>query len=243
MTDRVAVITGGSRGIGAAVAEHLARDGFDIAFSYARSEAQANELCRKIEQIGRKARAIQADGATVEGNKKIIAETVKHFGRIDALVCNAGAYPYTTIDEASVEDIEKVLNLNVRGVMIETREALQHMKSGGRIILMGSAFAGRLPFPGLSLYGATKAALRGFAQGAARDLGKKGITINVVEPGPIDTDMNPADAEGAAALAGFVATGAYGHVGDIARMVAFLARPDAGYVTGAAIPVDGGLLA
>lgn len=243
MTNRVALITGGSRGIGATVAEHLAADGFDIAISYARSAGRADELAEKIRKIGRQVLTIQADGSTIEGNRKVIAETLKHFGRLDTLVCNAGAYPYTTIEDATLEQIEQTLNLNLRGVMIETHEASRHMQEGGRIILMGSAFAGRAPFAGLSLYSATKAGLRGFAQGAARDLGPKGITINVVEPGPINTEMNPSDTEGAKILAGFVATGAYGSVTDIARAVSFLASPEAGYITGAALPVDGGMLA
>lgn len=243
MTERIALITGGSRGIGAAVAEHLAAEGFDIAISYARSASKADELAVKIRQTGRRVLTIQADGSSVTGNRKVIADTITHFGRIDVLVCNAGAYPHKTIDKVSIEDIEHTLNLNIRAVMVETHEAVQHIQKGGRIILMGSAFAGRAPFPGLSLYAATKAGLRGFAQGAARDLGQQGITINVVEPGPIDTEMNPANTEGAAALAGFVATGSYGEVDDIARTVAFLARPDTSYITGAAIPVDGGLLA
>ncbi|BDH46781.1 3-ketoacyl-ACP reductase [Salmonella enterica subsp. enterica serovar Choleraesuis] len=243
MANRVALITGGSRGIGAAIAERLARDGFDIALSYARNQAKADEVVALIEAAGRKALAIKADGSTVAGNQKVVAETVSHFGRIDALVCNAGTYPYQTIDKANISDIENVLNLNIRAVMVETHEALQHMQSGGRIVLMGSAFAGRAPFPGLSLYSATKASLRGFAQGAARDLGPSGITINVVEPGPIDTDLNPANGQGADVLAAFVASGKYGVVNDISRTVAFLVSPDAGYINGAAIPVDGGLLA
>lgn len=243
MTNRVALITGGSRGIGAAVAEHLAADGFDIALSYASSATRAEELAEKLRKTGRKVLTIQADGASVEGNRKVVAETVKHFGRLDTLVCNAGAYPYTSIENATLEQIEQTLNLNLRGVMVETHEATQHMQKGGRIILMGSAFAGRAPFGGLSIYSATKAGLRGFAQGAARDLAPKGITINVVEPGPIHTDMNPSHTEGAAVLASFVATGKYGAVADIARAVSFLASPNAGYITGAALPVDGGLLA
>ena len=243
MTERVALITGGSRGIGAAVAEHLAAQGFDIAISYARSAARAEELAARIRKIGRQALTIQADGATLDGNRAVIAKTVAHFGRLDVLVCNAGNYPHKNIEAVSVEDIDYTLNLNIRAVMGETHEAVQHMQKGGRIILMGSAVAGRAPFPGLSLYTATKAGLRGFAQGVARDLGPKGITINVVEPGPIDTEMNPANTEGAAALAGFVATGTYGRVEDIARTVGFLASPQASYITGTTIAVDGGLLA
>ncbi|MFT9442710.1 MAG: SDR family oxidoreductase [Acetobacter papayae] len=243
MTEHIALVTGGSRGIGAAVAEHLAAQGFDIAISYARNAARAEELAAKIRQMGRRVLTIQADGATIEGNRKGVAETVAHFGRLDVLVCNAGTYPHNTIDKTSIEDIEYTLNLNLRAIMVETHEAVQHMQKGGRIILMGSAFAGRAPFPGLSLYTATKAGLRGFAQGVARDIGPRGITINVIEPGPIDTEMNPADTEGAAALAGFVATGSYGVVEDIAHMAAFLASPAASYITGAAIAVDGGLLA
>ncbi|WP_025861331.1 SDR family NAD(P)-dependent oxidoreductase [Acetobacter papayae] len=243
MTEHVALVTGGSRGIGAAVAEHLAAQGFDIAISYARNAARAEELAAKIRQMGRRVLTIQADGATIESNRKVVADTVAHFGRLDVLVCNAGTYPHNTIDKTSIEDIEYTLNLNLRAIMVETHEAVQHMQKGGRIILMGSAFAGRAPFPGLSLYTATKAGLRGFAQGVARDIGQRGITINVIEPGPIDTEMNPADTEGAAALAGFVATGSYGVVEDIAHMAAFLASPAASYITGAAIAVDGGLLA
>lgn len=243
MTEHVALVTGGSRGIGAAVAEHLAAQGFDIAISYAQSAVRAEELATNIRQMGRRALTIQADGATLEGNRTVIAETVAHFGRLDVLVCNAGTYPHKNIDAVSIKDIEYTLNLNIRAVMVETHEAVQHMQNGGRIILMGSAFAGRAPFPGLSLYTATKASLRGFAQGVARDLGPRGITINVVEPGPIDTEMNPADTEGAAVLAGFVATGTYGRVEDIAHTVGFLASSQAGYITGTAIAVDGGLLA
>ena len=241
MTEHVALVTGGSRGIGAAVAEHLAAQGFDIAISYARNAARAEELAAKIRQMGRRVLTIQADGATIEGNRKVVADTVAHFGRLDVLVCNAGTYPHNTIDKTSIEDIEYTLNLNLRAIMVETHEAVQHMQKGGRIILMGSAFAGRAPFPGLSLYTATKAGLRGFAQGVARDLGPKGITANVVEPGPIDTDMNPATGDVAKLISSFVATGKYGTVQDIASMVSFLASPQAGYITGAALPVDGGL--
>lgn len=243
MTNRVALVTGGSRGIGAAIAEQLAKDGFDIAFSYAKNSSAADKTANKIKEIGRKVLTIQANEATIEGNRKVISETIKHFGRLDALICNAGIYNTKTIDQVDIEDIENILNLNLRGVMIETHEAVLHMKAGSRIVLMGSAFAGRAPFPGISLYAATKASLRGFAQGVARDLGSKKITINVIEPGPIDTELNPADGEGADMLASYVAVGKYGHVQDIARAVSFLVHPDANYINGAAIPVDGGFLA
>ncbi|GAN69354.1 SDR family NAD(P)-dependent oxidoreductase [Acetobacter orleanensis] len=241
MTHRVALITGGSRGIGAGIAEALAKDGFDIALTYARNADAAEATAAKVRAQGRKALCIQADGTTVAGNQAGVAETLKEFGRIDTLVCNAGTYPYGPIGEMSVEQIEHVLNLNVRAVMVETMEAVKHMKEGGRLIFIGSAFGARAPFPGISLYAATKAALRGFTQGVARDLGPKGITVNVVEPGPIDTDMNPATGDVAKLISSFVATGKYGTVQDIASMVSFLASPQAGYITGAALPVDGGL--
>jgi len=243
MTRKVALITGGSRGIGAAIARQLAEQGFDIAISFARNKAKADEVAEQITKLGRKVALIQADGSTVEGNQLVIKETVKQLGRLDALVCNAGIGNHKPITEVTSEDINAVLNLNLRGMMIETSEAVKVMGEGGRIVLMGSAFAGRVPFGGLSVYAATKAGLRGFAQGVARDLGKKGITINVLEPGPIDTDLNPSDTEDAKYLSSFVATGAYGHVSDIANAVGFLVSEQAGYITGIAMPVDGGLLA
>ncbi len=243
MTRKVALVTGGSRGIGAGIAKKLAAEGFNIAISFARNSPRAEDVAKEIKKIGSDVLLIQADGSTIEGNKKVVAETVAHFGRLDALVCNAGIGSHQQITDVGIEEIQEVLNLNLRGMIVETSEAAKVMQSGGRIILMGSAFAGRVPYAGLSLYSATKAGLRGFAQGVARDLGPKGITINVVEPGPIDTELNPADSEQAQYLASFVATGAYGVVDDIANTVAFLVNPNSSYITGAAIPVDGGLLA
>ncbi|GBD57952.1 SDR family NAD(P)-dependent oxidoreductase [Gluconobacter wancherniae] len=243
MTQRVAIVTGGSRGIGAGIALKLAEDGYDVAFSYARNAARAEEVAAEIRATGRRALPIQADGGSAEGNRAIIARTIQEFGRIDALVCNAGMYPYGSIDQAEIEQIEQVLNLNLRAVMIETSEAVKHMTSGGRLIYIGSAFGERSPFPGISLYSATKAALPGFARGVARDLGTRGITANVVQPGPIDTELNPADGEGAALIRSFCATGGYGKVSDIAEAVSYLASPAAGYVTGTVLTVDGGLCA
>lgn len=243
MTHKIALITGGSRGIGAAIALKLAKDGFDIAITYARNEAAAEKIIAEIQSLGRKAVAVQADGGSTEGNIAAITKTYDVFGRIDTLVCNAGIYPYGTIEQMTVSQIENVLNLNLRAVMVETLEALKHMKTGGRLIYIGSAFGERAPFPGISLYAATKAGLIGFAKGVARDLGPKGITVNVVEPGPIATDLNPEDGASASIIRSFTATETYGKVSDIARTVSFLASPDASYITGTSILVDGGLVA
>ncbi|WP_029604233.1 SDR family oxidoreductase [Kozakia baliensis] len=243
MNQKVALITGGSRGIGSAIAESLANDGFDIAISYANNAACAEDVVKAIQAKGRRALAIKADGSTVEGNKAVISKTLSELGRIDVLVCNAGRYPYGLINEMSTEEIDKTLTLNLRSVMIETAEAVKHMQAGSRLIYIGSAFGERAPFPGISVYSATKAALPGFARGVARDLGSKGITANVVQPGPIDTELNPADGAAAKMLSSFVATGAYGKTADIAAAVSFLASPAAGYVTGSTLTVDGGLCA
>ncbi|GBR06404.1 3-oxoacyl-ACP reductase [Gluconacetobacter liquefaciens] len=243
MTQRVALVTGGSRGIGAAIAAKLAEDGFDIAVTYASNAAAAAQVVATIEALGRRAVAIQADGATTHGNIAAITQTVAALGRLDTLVCNAGIYPYGPIGEMTVEQIDRTLHLNVRAVMVETMEAVKHMGAGGRLIYIGSAFGERAPFPGISLYSATKAALGGFARGVARDLGGRGITVNVVEPGPIDTDLNPAHGDGAATIRSFTATDSYGKVSDIADMVSFLASPRAGYITGTCLAVDGGLTA
>lgn len=243
MTSKVALVTGASRGIGAGIACHLASEGFDIAFSYPHDVASAQATIRQVEALGRRALAVHADGSTAEGNEKIVAQMVRVFGRLDVFVCNAGMYPKGTIDDITVGTIEAGLNFNVRGPMIETMCAIKHMKSGGRIVLMGSSFGGRAPLPGLSLYSGTKAALRGFAKGVARDLGNRGITINVVEPGPVNTALNPSNTEAAAALASHVATGAYGEIADITNIVSFLVNERSSYITGAALAVDGGLLA
>ncbi|QEO16725.1 SDR family NAD(P)-dependent oxidoreductase [Acetobacter vaccinii] len=241
MSNRVALITGGSRGIGAAIAEALAAAGHDIAISYSSNPAPAEAVVARIKALGRKALAIKTNGASVEGNREVVAETVMSFGRIDTLVCNAGTFFSGPIDTMSVSQIEHILNLNVRAAMIETMEAAKHLKAGGRIIYIGSAFGARAPFPGISLYAATKAALRGFAKGVARDLGPRDITANVVEPGPINTELNPDEGETADIIRSFVANGTYGTVQDIAAMVTFLASPQASYINGAALPVDGGL--
>lgn len=243
MTQRVALVTGGSRGIGAAICLRLAADGFDVALTYASNAARAEETAEAIRKHGRRALPIKADGAKVEDNRRAVAETVAQFGAVDVLICNAGMYPYGSIDTATDEEIDRVLALNLRAVMVETSEAVRHMQKGGRLIYIGSAFGERSPFPGISLYSATKAALPGFARGVARDLGKRGITANVVQPGPIDTELNPKDGEGAAQIASFTATGSYGATSDIASAVSYLASEAGAYVTGTTLTVDGGLCA
>ncbi|GBQ59507.1 SDR family NAD(P)-dependent oxidoreductase [Komagataeibacter swingsii] len=242
MTQRVAYITGGSRGIGAAIAKSLAQDGYDIAISYARNEQAAQKTVTEVKALGRRAMAIRCDGEG-NGNRAAIRRVVAEMGRIDALVCNAGIYPYGDVADMTDEQVDAVLGLNVRAVMIETIEAARHMTQGGRIILIGSTFADRSPFPGISLYSASKSALNGFARGAARDLGPRGITINVVQPGPIDTDMNPATGPAADMLRSFMCHKEYGTVGDIAAVVSFLASPAASFITGSALTTDGGLAA
>ncbi|MBV1833806.1 SDR family NAD(P)-dependent oxidoreductase [Novacetimonas pomaceti] len=242
MTARVALVTGGSRGIGASIAESLARDGFDIAISYARNATAAEQTVERIAATGRAARAYRA-GEGANAAEDLIGQVARDFGRLDVLVCNAGIYPYARVRDMTAQQVDATLGLNVRAVMLETIAAVRHMPRGGRIIFIGSTFGERAPFPGISLYSATKAALTGFARGLARDLGPDGITVNVIQPGPIDTDMNPADGAAADMLRGFLCVPEYGKPGDIAAMASFLARPESDNITGAALTVDGGLAA
>ncbi|NHN89108.1 SDR family NAD(P)-dependent oxidoreductase [Acetobacter conturbans] len=243
MTGRVALITGGSRGIGRAIAERLARDGFDIAITYARNADAARSVTDAAEKLGRKALAIQSDSGNLENNEALVGKVVKGLGRLDVLVCNAGAYPYGGPDEMKLEDITRTLDLNLRGVIVESVAAARVIPKGGRIILIGSAFGERVPVPGISIYAATKAGLVGFAKGLARDLGPKGITVNVIQPGPIDTELNPADGAASDALRAQLAIPAYGEVSDVADLVGFVASERASYITGTALSVDGGLTA
>lgn len=243
MTAAVAIVTGGSRGIGAAIAERLAQDGFDVAITYARNADAAAKVTARIETHGRKALAIQADSGNLADNTALVQKVMDAFGRVDVLVCNAGAYPYGGPDTMTIEDITRTLDLNLRGVMVESVHAARVMKAGGRIILIGSAFGERAPLPGLSIYSATKAGLVGFAKGLSRDLGPKGVTVNVVQPGPIDTDLNPEDGAAGDALRAVLAIPRYGKVSDVADLVGFLASEQASYITGAALSVDGGLTA
>jgi NAD(P)-dependent dehydrogenase (short-subunit alcohol dehydrogenase family) len=243
LTGRVALVTGGSRGIGAAIARRLARDGADVAITYISAPDKANAVIAEIDGMGRRGRAIAADSAHPEAVAAAVERTAAHFGRLDILVNNAGIYVPSPFDETTLEEIERIWTINVRAVIIATQIALRHIPDGGRIINIGSCLAEHVPGPGVTLYAMSKAALVGLTKGLARDLGKRGITVNVVEPGPIDTDMNPATGSGAAGQARLTALGRYGTGDEIAATVAHLAGEEAGYITGTTILVDGGFAA
>lgn len=240
LTNKVALVTGGSRGIGASIAKRLAADGASIAITYARDATSATAVVEAIKLTGAKAVAIKADGGDPAAVKAAVEETVKTFGQLDILVNNAGTAIPKPFAETTLEDIDHVLNLNVRGVMVATQAALKHMKSGARIIMIGSCVGERVIAPGLVSYSSTKGAVKMFAQGLAREIGGTGITVNNIQPGPIDTDLNPADGDWAVSQKAATALGRYGHVDEVAALVAFVAGPDSSYITGANLTVDGG---
>jgi 3-oxoacyl-[acyl-carrier protein] reductase len=237
---KTALVTGGSRGIGAAIAKRLAEDGASVAITYAKDATSASEVVKAIELKGGKAIAIKADGGDVAAIKAAVDETVATFGQLDVLVNNAGTAIPKPFEETPLEDIDHVLNLNVRGVMVATQAALKHMKSGSRIIMIGSCVGERVIAPGLVAYSATKGAVKMFAQGLAREIGGRGITVNNVQPGPIDTDLNPAAGDWAVPQKAATALGRYGLVEEVAALVSFVAGPESSYITGANLTVDGG---
>ena len=241
LTGKRALVTGGSRGIGAAIARRLAVEGADVAVTYQRSVDGAATLVREIEASGRKAIALAADSADPAAVQGSVDATLRALGGLDVLVNNAGIARGGPLDAMSLEDIEALLNVNIRSVLLATRAAIPHLGNGGRIINIGSCLAERVTQPGLAVYSMTKSALIALTKGLARDLGSRGITVNIVHPGPTDTDMNPAQGPQAEAQRAMIALGHYGKPDDIAAAVAFLAGPDARQVTGAGIAVDGGL--
>jgi 3-oxoacyl-[acyl-carrier protein] reductase len=243
LAGKVALVTGGSRGIGAAIAKRLGREGAAVALTYSRSPQKADEVVRAIEADGGRGLAIEADGAVADAVRNAVTQTVRAFGRLDVLVNNAGIITIKQLDQMSLDDFDRMVAVNVRAVFVATQEAARQMSAGGRVITIGSVNADRMPFMGGSVYAMTKAAVAGLTRGLARDLGPRGITVNVVQPGPVDTDMNPADGEFAAALKGLMALGRYAKVDEIAAMVAYLAGPEAGFVTGASLTIDGGFAA
>ena len=240
LSTKVALVQGGSRGIGAAIVKRLADEGAAVAFTYVSSEIKAQELQDSITASGGKALAIKADSADAEAIRNAVALTVEKFGRVDILVNNAGVLAIGPLEEFSLEDFDRTLDINVRSVFIASQAAAKHMGDGGRIINIGSTNADRMPFAGGGVYAMSKSALVGLTKGLARDLGPRGITINNVQPGPVDTDMNPASGDFAESLIPLMAVGRYGHAEEIASFVAYLADPEAGYITGASLTIDGG---
>ncbi|MBO9355163.1 SDR family oxidoreductase [Bordetella petrii] len=240
---KIAFVTGGSRGIGAAIARHLAARGADIAITYVSTPERAQALVEELRGAGRRARAYAADAADPRQVRAAVEQAVRDLGGLDILVNNAGIFIAGDLGEFPHADFQRTMDVNVGAVFAAIQAALPHLPRGGRVINIGSCLADRTGEAGLAAYSASKAAVAGLTKGAARDLGPRGITVNVVHPGPIDTDMNPAQREGAAESAAALALQRYGHVDDIAGMVGYLASPAAGYVTGAEISVDGGFAA
>ena len=233
---KAALVTGGSRGMGAAIAMALAEAGADVALTYAASPEKAQAVARQIEAKGRRALAIQADSADAAAVTASVDEAAEAFGRLDILVANAGI----TTAGNSLEEIDRMLAVNTRAPYLAALTAEKHMKDGGRIITIGSCLGEAVRMPGITLYSMSKAAITGMTRGLARDLGPRGITVNVVQPGPLDTDMNPAAGPDAEFQRGLTALGRYGRAEEVAAMVAFLAGPRGAYITGAQIAVDGG---
>jgi NAD(P)-dependent dehydrogenase (short-subunit alcohol dehydrogenase family) len=240
---KVAFVTGGSRGIGEAVALRLAEDGADVALTYRDSAERAADVVDRIKALGRRAWAVQADSADPVAVREAVHQAAAEFGRLDIVVNNAGIGVLGPVEDLSLEDIDRVLNVNVRAPFIASQAAVRHMVAGGRIINIGSCLAERAAFPGGSLYSTSKTALTGLTKSLARELGPRGITANLVHPGPTETDMNPSDGPGADMQKGLTALGHYGQPSDVAATVAHLAGDAGRYVTGATIAVDGGFAA
>ncbi|WP_327255928.1 SDR family oxidoreductase [Streptomyces sp. NBC_01244] len=236
----VALVTGGSRGIGAATALRLAQDGTDVALTYVDDAEAARAVVGKIEALGRRGLALRADAGGAERAAGAVEETVRGLGRLDVLVNNAGVGVLGPLEGLTIADVDRVLAINVRGAFLASRAAAGRMGRGGRIITIGSCMTQRVPGPGGTLYAMSKAALTGLTKALSRELGERGITANLVHPGPVDTDMNPADGPYAAAQAAMTALGRFATPQEVAAMVSFLAGPDSAYVTGAEFSVDGG---
>ncbi|WP_460399956.1 SDR family NAD(P)-dependent oxidoreductase [Actinophytocola sediminis] len=238
--NKVALVTGGSRGIGAAVAVRLAEDGADVALTYQRGAEPAEAVAEKIRSMGRRALAVQADSADQDAVGAVVDQVAAQFGRLDILVNNAGVYHVGPVAELGLAQFAETVAVNVRAPFVASRAAARHMVAGGRIINIGSNVAERVVFPGFSLYAMSKSALIGLTKGFARELGARGITVNQVNPGPIDTDLNPADSAFASTAAGITALGRYGTAAEVAATVAHLASAEGAYLTGAMVAVDGG---
>lgn len=240
MNGKVALVTGGSRGIGAATAVRLAREGADVAVTYVRGKEDADDVVRAVEALGRRGVALRADSAEPEEAAGAVRRAAEELGGLDVLVNNVGVGVLAPLDSLSLADVDRVLAVNVRGVFLASQAAASRMDRGGRIVTVGSCMTQRVPGPGGTLYATSKSALIGLTKALARELGDRGITANIVHPGPIDTDMNPAGGPYAAGQTSMTALGRFGAVDDVASLVAYLAGVEAGYVTGAEFSVDGG---
>ena len=245
LAGKVALVTGGSRGIGAAIARRLAKDGASVAISYASSGDKAEAVVREVQAEGVRAAAFRADQADADAVAGLVRTVEAEFGRLDILVNNAGVFAMAPVDAEGVDSaaLDRMLKVNVGGVAAAVRAAVKVMKGGGRIITVGSAIGTRVGFAGAADYAATKHAVAGYTKGWAHDLGPRNITVNAVQPGPIDTDMNPDSGDFAAAFKAGLPLKRYGKPEEVAAAVAFLASPDASYITGTTLNVDGGFVA
>ena len=240
LKEKVALVTGGSRGIGAAIAKRLAAEGASVVITYAKDANAASAVVKAIEDGGGKAVAIQADAADPKAVGSAVEKAVATFGALDVLVNNAGTAIPKKFEETTLEEMDRMIDINFRGILAATQAALKHMNDGGRIIMIGSCVGERVLTPGLVAYSATKGAVKMFTQGLSREVGGRGITVNNVQPGPIDTDLNPAAGDWATPQKAVTALNRYGKVEEVAALVAFLAGPESSYITGANLTVDGG---
>lgn len=240
LNGKVALVTGGSRGIGAAIAKRLAREGARVTITWSTNPDKATEVVESIKAAGGHATAIQADSANPADIRRAIASVVEQEGGLDILINNAGVATMVPVEEFQEVDFDRLIAVNVKGVYVATQEALRHMKDGGRIINIGSINADVVPFPGMAIYAMSKAAIATFTRGLAREVGARGITVNNIQPGPVNTDMNPADSDFAETLRGLMAVPRYGSAEEIASLAAYLASDESAFVTGASWNIDGG---
>ena len=240
LSGKVALVTGGSRGIGAAIAKRLAREGAKVAITWSTNPDKATEVVESIKAAGGHAIAIQADSANPADIRRAVASVVEQEGGLDILINNAGVATMVPVEEFQEADFDRLIAVNVKGVYVATQEALRHLKDGGRIINIGSINADVVPFPGMAIYAMSKAAIATFTRGLAREVGARGITVNNIQPGPVNTDMNPADSDFAETLRGLMAVPRYGSAEEIAGLAAYLASDESAFVTGASWNIDGG---